>query len=217
MLSIVYNVVIAPLTNYVQSSHSFIYRFVLFVLMKQKDTEHPNLTRNDQEVLKSIILHAKIPDTEIAKKMGLSPQAVFKIRHKLEESGIIKGYHPILDLKKLGIGVMALLVIKLTPEVWDTHSDVQIAERIRQIPYVINAYRVLDPNASHILVMGFRDLAQMDKYIAKMQTRFAREVLIQRIYPFAPNKVILESPVGLLYEILDKKEFPMNEFFLKQK
>ena len=74
--------------------------------MKQPDPENPHLTRNDQEVLKTIIQSAKLPDTEIAKKMGLSPQAVFKIRHKLEDKGIIKGYQPILDLKKLGINFM---------------------------------------------------------------------------------------------------------------
>jgi Lrp/AsnC family transcriptional regulator, leucine-responsive regulatory protein len=185
--------------------------------MEPRDVENPKLTKNDQEVLKSIIQHAKMPDTEIAKKMGLSPQAVFKIRHKLESMGIIKGYQPILDLKKVGIKVMALLVIRLTPEVWDEYSDAQIAERIRRIPYVIHAYRVIEPHASHILLMGFRDLNQMDKYIARMQSKFAREIVIRHIYPFAPEKVILESPVGLLYEILDKKEFPMNEFFLKKK
>ena len=105
--------------------------------MKKADLEYPKLTKNDQEVLKSIIQHAKIPDKEIAEKMGISPQAVFKIRHKLESLGIIKGYQPILDLKKLGIKVMVILIIKLRPEVWDEYSDIQISERIKKIPYVL--------------------------------------------------------------------------------
>ena len=177
--------------------------------------ELPKLTKNDQEVLKNIIQQAKLPDSDIAKKMGLSPQAVFKIRHKLEEKGIIKGYQPILDLKKLGIEVMVMLIVKLTSEVWDEYTDSQIAERIKQIPYVIHAYRVLEAEASHIMLMGFQDLRQMDKYLARMQTKFAREIEIKHIYPFSTDKVITQSPVGLLYEILDKKEFPMNQFFLK--
>ncbi len=184
--------------------------------MLPADPDHPKLTKNDQEVLKSIIQHAKVPDTDIAKKMGLSPQAVFKIRHKLEASGIIRGYQPILDLKKLGIGVMVFLIIKLAPPVWERYSDAQISERIRQIPFVIHAYRVLEARASHILLMAFRDLEHMDKYIAKIQSKFANEIEIRQIYPFAADKVIIESPVGLLYEILDKKEFPFHEFFLKQ-
>ncbi|PIZ51071.1 hypothetical protein COY27_04880 [Candidatus Woesearchaeota archaeon CG_4_10_14_0_2_um_filter_33_13] len=185
--------------------------------MQKPNPDLPKLTKNDQEVLKSIVQHAKIPDKEIAEKMNISPQAVFKIRHKLEESGIIKGYQPILDLKKLGIGVMVILVIKLTPEVWEEYSDIEIATRIKQIPSVINAYRILDSKASHVLIMAFRDLAQMDRYLAQIQTKFSREIEIQQIYPLSTNKVITQSPVGLLYEILDKKEFPLDEFFLKRK
>lgn len=185
--------------------------------MKPLNPNLPKLTKNDQEVLKSIIQHAKLPDSDIAKKMGLSPQAVFKIRHKLEEKGIIKGYQPVIDLKKLGIEVMVLVVVKLTPEVWDSYSDEQINERIRQIPYVISAYRVPESNVTHIINMGFRDLQQMDKYLRKLQTRFAREIEIQHVYPFSIDNIITNSAVGLLYEILDKKEYPMIEFFLKKK
>jgi len=157
-----------------------------------------------------------MPDTEIAKKMNLSPQAVFKIRKKLEECGIIKGYQPIIDLKKIGIDVMVNLVIRLKPVVWDTYSDNQISERIKQLPHVINAYRVLEARASHVILMGFKDLAQMDKYLAKIQTKFAKEIDILAIYPFATDKIITESRVGLLYEIIDKKEFPLDEFFIKK-
>ncbi len=175
------------------------------------------LNKNDQSVLKSIIQQAKMPDTEIAKKMGLSPQAVFKIRRKLEASGIIKGYMPIIDLKKIGINIMALLVIKLTPEVWEAMPDEVISERIKRIPYVINAYRVPESNVSHILLMGFRDLEQMDRYLIKIQTKFSREVEIKEAYPFSTDRIITQSFVGLLYEILDKREFPLDEFFLKKK
>lgn len=185
--------------------------------MKKPNPDFPKLTKNDQEVLKNIIQHAKIPDTEIAKRMGLSPQAVFKIRNKLEQTGIIKGYMPIIDFKKLGINLMTVLLIRLTPEVWDSISDEQISNRIRKIPYIIEAYRIPESNITHILIMGFRDIQQKDKYLLKMQTRFSREVEIKGVHSFSIDRVISNSPVGLLYEILDKKEFPMNEFFLRRK
>jgi Lrp/AsnC family transcriptional regulator, leucine-responsive regulatory protein len=184
--------------------------------MKTSDPNFPKLTKNDQEVLKRIITQAKLPDADIAREMGISPQAVFKIRKKLEDKGIIKGYAPLLDFKKLGISVMVFLVVKLTPDVWDHYSDEQISDRIRQIPYVINAYRIPESSVSHILLMAFRDLEQMDRYLTKLQTKFAREIEIQHVYPFSTDKVITQSAVGLLYEVLDKKEFHLNEFFLKK-
>jgi len=106
--------------------------------------------------------------------------------------------------------------MKLTPEVWDHYTDEEISERIKKIPYVINAYRVPESNVTHIILMAFRDLEQMDKYLTGIQTRFAREIEIQSIYPFSVDKIITQSTLGLLYEILDKKEFPLNEFFLKK-
>ena len=185
--------------------------------MQKSNPDFPKLTKNDQEVLKIIIQQAKIPDADIAKRLGLSTQAISKIRHKLEEKGIIKGYQPVLNLKKLGITVMAVMVINLTPEVWAEHTDEQISERIRKIPYVMNAYRILEPDASHIVVMGFRDVGQMDRYLARIQTKFANEIKTQRLYTFSTDKIITESQIGLLYEILDKEEYPMVQFFLKKK
>ena len=64
--------------------------------------------------------------------------------------------------------------------------------------------------------MGFKDLEQMDKYLSKIQTRFSSQIEIKKVIPFSTDKIITQSPVGLLYEILDKKEFPMNVFFLKK-
>jgi len=184
--------------------------------MEKSNPDLLKMTKNDQQVLKHIVLQAKITDKKIAEKIGISPQAVFKIRNKLEQSGIIKGYIPIIDFKKIGIRVMAILIIKLTAEVWDKYTDGQISERMQKIPYVINAYRIPQSKVSHILLMGFRNVEQMNAYMTKMQTMFSREVEVQEVYPFSIDNVITQSPVGLLYEIVNKTEFPVNEFFLKQ-
>ncbi|MFH1134014.1 MAG: Lrp/AsnC family transcriptional regulator [Nanoarchaeota archaeon] len=184
--------------------------------MQPANPEFPKLTKNDQEVLKEIVVHAKIPDAEIAKKMKISPQGVYKIRKKLEESGIIMGYQPILNLRKLGITAMALLIIKLTPEVWDKNNEEVISQRIRQIPYVITAFRIPESDITHAIVMGFRDINQRDKYLGKMQTKFGKEIELKAVYTFSVDKVITNSTVGLLYEILDKKEFPLDEFFIRK-
>ena len=177
----------------------------------------PKLTKHDQDVLKFIVKQAKLPDTDIAKKMGLSPQAVFKIRHKLEQSGVIQGYQPILDLKKVGINVLAFLFIKLTPEVWAQWSEEQVIERMKKMPLVMNAYRVPGSHSSHILLLGFRDLPQLEKYLLRLQTKFANEVEIQQVYSFSTDKIITQSPLGLLHDILEKKEFSLDEFLLKKK
>ena len=187
-------------------SHSF--------MMEKPDINFPKLTRNEQTVLKRIIEQAKIPDLEIAKKMGLSQQAIFKIRHKLEEVGIIKGYMPIIDFKKVGIETLVVLGIRFTKQVWEKYSDDQISESIRKIPQVIIAYRIPESGISHLLVMGFRNMEQKDRYLMKLQTKYSKEIEIVRVYPFAVDRIIKESNVGLLNIILDKEETPTAEFLL---
>ncbi|MFH1850671.1 MAG: hypothetical protein ABH879_10935 [archaeon] len=182
--------------------------------MKKRNPDLPKLTENDRLVLKKILNTNRIPDSDIAKSMQLSPQAIFKIRGKLEDSGIIKGYIPIIDFKRIGINVMALMIVRLSSKIWKSFSDDQISERISKAPYVVDAYRVADENASHVLLLAFRDTAQKEKYISEIQTKFAEEVQINGIYTFSVDKIISRNPLGLLHEIIDKKEFSPNDLFL---
>lgn len=57
------------------------------------------LTRNDKYVLRRLIEHARISDSSATKEIGVTPQAVLKIRKKLEETGIIEGYTQKLIIK----------------------------------------------------------------------------------------------------------------------
>jgi DNA-binding Lrp family transcriptional regulator len=180
--------------------------------MIKPDPESPRLTENDKKVLRRIIEHAKVPDSDIAVTIGISPQAVFKIRNKLERLGIIKGYVPIIDFKKIGINVMVFIIVGLTPETWTKYSDSDISERIRRIPHLIGAYRVADVRATHILLLGFRDTYEKERYIAHLQTKMARQLQIMQIYTFSVDKIIVQNPLSLLYQIVNGKDAPVHEF-----
>jgi DNA-binding Lrp family transcriptional regulator len=182
--------------------------------MEKPEINAPKLTRNEQKVLKKIIEQAKTPDLEIAKKIGLSQQAIFKIRHKLESVGIIKGYMPIIDFKKIGVETLVVLGIKFTEHVWEKYSEEQISERIQKIPEVIISYRIPESNISHLLVIGFKDMESKDRYLMKMQSKYAKEIEIVHVYPFSVDRIIKSNSIGLLNAILDKKESVSNEFFL---
>ncbi|MBN2141872.1 winged helix-turn-helix transcriptional regulator [Candidatus Woesearchaeota archaeon] len=181
--------------------------------MKKADPDSPILTAHDKDVLRQIIEHAKIPDSKIAEDIGISPQAVFKIRTKLENLGVIKGYIPIIDYKKIGIRVLTLLIIRLRPEVWSKYTDDMVSERISKIPYIIVAYRVADAQASHILLIGFRDTAQKELFISQIQTKYADEIEIKDTYTFSEDKIIAQNSIGLLNEIISKKDFSRYELF----
>jgi DNA-binding Lrp family transcriptional regulator len=180
--------------------------------MIKPDPDSLKLTAHDKQVLRKIIEQAKTPDSDIAKKIGISPQAVFKIRNKLERLGIIKGYIPIIDYKKIGINVMVSLTIGITPETWAKYSDSDISERIRLIPHIIGAYRVADVRATHILLMGFRDTFEKERFIAHLQTKMAKQMQILQMYTFSVDKMIVQTPMGLLHQVVDGKNASVHEF-----
>lgn len=182
--------------------------------MEKPDKNLLKFSRNEKTVLKKIIGQAKIPDLEIGKKMGLSQQAIFKIRHKLESAGVIKGYMPIIDFKKIGIRILVVIGIKLTSYIWEKYSEEQISERIQKIPQVIIAYRIPESSISHLLVLGFKDTDQKDNYLMKLQNKYSKEVEIVHVYPFSVDRIIKANHIGLLDAILDQKESSSTDFFL---
>ena len=70
---------------------------------------------------------------------------------------------------------------RLTGEVWDNHTDEDISERMKKVPYIIEAYRLPESEATHILLMGFRNIQQKDRYLIKLQTEFSREIEIKHL------------------------------------
>jgi DNA-binding Lrp family transcriptional regulator len=182
--------------------------------MKKPDLDFPKFTKNEKIVLKKIIEQSRIPDLEIAKKMGLSQQAIFKIRHKLESLGVIKGYMPIIDYKKIGVETLVVVSLKLTSYIWEKYSEEEISERIRRIPQVITAYRIPESSISHLLVMGFKSVDDKDRYLMKLQNKYSKEVEIVHVYPFSVDRIIKTSHIGLLDSIISEKEDRSTTFFI---
>lgn len=76
------------------------------------------LDLKDKKILYELDLNSRRPYKEIAKKVGVSKDSVIYRINKLQESGIIKKFHTIIDVGKLGLSSFRLY-LKLqntTPE-----------------------------------------------------------------------------------------------------
>ena len=63
-------------------------------------------------ILEELQKNARLATTEIGRRVGLSAPAVSDRIEKMEELGIIKGYHPQLDFDKLDLTVRAFILYK---------------------------------------------------------------------------------------------------------
>ncbi len=79
----------------------------------------------DKQILTIVQDNARISNAEIARTVGLAPSAVLERIRKLEERGIIRGYHADIAPKPLDLGLTAFVAVRTTDWVCeDLFADV---------------------------------------------------------------------------------------------
>ncbi|MFH1789328.1 MAG: winged helix-turn-helix transcriptional regulator [Candidatus Altiarchaeota archaeon] len=139
------------------------------------------LTFNEKRVLARLIDNARITDSEIAHQIRLSPAGVRKIRKKLEKD-YIKEYRTILDYGKAGVNVIAICEMKV------------LSKDALKSPNIIGAFEINESDTSHILILGFPTLEELDSYKAKIHGMAE----IRKIRVISHRGLLKNSPVELI-------------------
>lgn len=66
----------------------------------------------DRQILAILQENARIPNAEIARRVGMAPSAVLERVRKLEERGVIEGYAARLSPRALGWGLVAYIFVR---------------------------------------------------------------------------------------------------------
>lgn len=80
----------------------------------------------DRKILVALQENAKLTNVQLAEKVGLSQSPCLRRTRQLEEAGLIKGYHAILDRAGIGLGLTVFVGVKV-----ERHRD-DSAEAFRQ-------------------------------------------------------------------------------------
>ena len=94
------------------------------------------LDDTDRKILDLLMQDAKMPYTEIARKVHVSGGTVHVRMARLEELGIVKGATLQVDYQKLGYGVNAFLGIYLLK----SSVYASVTEQLREIPEVVSIH-----------------------------------------------------------------------------
>lgn len=90
----------------------------------------------DRKILSMLQQDGRLPYTDIAKKLIVSPGTIHQRINKLTEAGFIKGTRIILDYQKLGYDVTTLLGIYLK-----SAKDLsKVLEKLKSMKEVVDAY-----------------------------------------------------------------------------
>jgi Lrp/AsnC family leucine-responsive transcriptional regulator len=126
------------------------------------------LDRYDQQILEVLQQDGRINNQDLADRIGLSPSPCLRRVRALEESGLIAGYRAVLDAKKLGLTLMALIHVSM-----DVHTPARFANFeavVKLLPEVLECLLITGQDADYQLKVVVRD---MDHYQSLLLTRLS--------------------------------------------
>lgn len=122
----------------------------------------------DRGIIAALQEDARMPVASVAERVALSPTPVSRRIKRLEDEGLIKGYLPVLDERKLGFELDAYVLINLA-----AHSDENIAsfeQAIAENPYVIACHAVTG-DMDYLVHVIARDVDHLSQITLKSLVR----------------------------------------------
>ena len=127
------------------------------------------LDRYDQHILESLQQDARLNNQDLAERIGLSPSPCLRRVRALEESGLMVGYRALLDAKKLGLSLMALIHISMDRHTPERFANFEAA--VSGLPEVLECLLITGQDADYQLKVLVRD---MDHYQALLLNQITR-------------------------------------------
>ena len=127
------------------------------------------LDRYDRQILDLLQRDGRISNQDLADKIGLSASPCLRRVRTLEDSGFITGYRALLDAKKLGLSLMALIHIAMdryTPE-----RFANFEKKISELPEVLECLLITGQTADYQLKIIVKD---MDAYQILLLNKITR-------------------------------------------
>jgi Lrp/AsnC family transcriptional regulator, leucine-responsive regulatory protein len=91
----------------------------------------------DRRILSLLQQDARLPNAEIARRVGMAPSATLERLRKLEEKGVIQGYECRVDARKLGLGLTAFIFVRSSDK-----GGHETGDRLRQHPNVQEVHHI---------------------------------------------------------------------------
>jgi DNA-binding Lrp family transcriptional regulator len=109
-------------------------------------TESPNIVGAarlgdvDRAILAVLSEDGRLSNKDLADRVGLAPSSCLsRVRH-LVESGVISGFHAEVDPRRVGLGIRAILRVKLREH--SRAENARFAKVMTELPQVLNLWLV---------------------------------------------------------------------------
>jgi DNA-binding Lrp family transcriptional regulator len=148
------------------------------------------MDRIDFAILASLQNNARLSNKELAAQIGLAPSSCLERVRTLTNSGVLKGSHAEVSTEALGIGLEALVAIRLVKH--SRESFRRLYAHLRSLPEVLCVYHVT----------GVNDL---QVHVAVRDIHHLRTLIVER---FATRSEVDHCEAAVIYELHRTHQWP---------
>jgi Lrp/AsnC family transcriptional regulator, regulator of ectoine-degradation genes len=141
----------------------------------------------DIKILAALQREGRMTKLKLAETINLSPTPCWERLRRLEQAGVISGYHARLNLEKLARATMVLVEVTLKRH---QHADFQRFEAaVRDVPEIVECYAT-GGGLDYVLKIVARDV---DAYQRLIDRLLIDDVGIDRYFTYIVTKPVKES------------------------
>tara|TARA_R110000850_G_scaffold43212_22_gene110495 strand:+ start:675 stop:1160 length:486 start_codon:yes stop_codon:yes gene_type:complete len=144
------------------------------------------LDRYDGMILERLQRDGRISNQELADAISLSPSPCLRRVRQLEEDGLIDGYVALLNARKLGLNLTALIQISMdrhTPERFENFENT-----IAAYPEVLECHLITGQSADYQIKVIVADMDAFQQFLLNKLTRIDGVTGVQ-------SSFVLKSPI----------------------
>ncbi|MBE9537471.1 MAG: Lrp/AsnC family transcriptional regulator [Proteobacteria bacterium] len=149
------------------------------------------LDRIDIEIIRQLRNNARLSNKELAAIVGLAPSSCLVRVRGLQREGVLRGYHAEVDTKSLGVGLQAMISIRLA-----RHSKADV-----------ESFR------SHVLalveVRELYHLAGANDFLVQVWVRDPEHLRQLIMSAFTAREEVAHIETGLIFEHTQSLELPV--------
>ncbi|RME26530.1 MAG: Lrp/AsnC family transcriptional regulator [Deltaproteobacteria bacterium] len=150
------------------------------------------LDAKDLKIIELLQKNGRITNVALAEHVGLSPPTVLERVRKLEASGVISGYTAMVNAGKLGLTLVAFVLVTLTRHTKKTID--RFRKGILEIPEVLECYQ-LGGEEDFLLKVVERDIAAYRDFLVERLTAMEEVKHVRTMIVFDTLKRNVAVPV----------------------
>ena len=153
---------------------------------KAPKTNESDIDEIDRRIVVEVQAEGRLTMAELGRRAGLSAPAVTERLQRLEQRGVIRGYHADVDPRVLGLSLGAVIRIRPAPGQLKNVADAAVAT-----PEVVECTRITGEDC-YIMRANVRDVEHLEEVIDRFAVLGQTTTSIVQSSPVPPRGLALE-------------------------